>query len=512
MVQANPETVQAAERLGLELPADVFSENTQLRNLTGLARSQPGTSAQASWQTTVADSAKQVEDALSNLGATRDLTQLSDDVFRRLNGNMEILQKQGEALRQGVDDALNVQSRVNSTNVQRELAQTINDLGGIEEATQAMSGPERKLLAALGVGKTPRNPTYAFMERLRREMGDALNARSGPWADVDRTTLNRYYAALADDRIAHVGRELGEEAANRLAASNEIFTGMFAAREAMQQAFGKNLDRSIGGMIRGAVGSANRGSATDIRRLLAQVPEDMRAEVAISGILNNSIATGGGRSGFSFTRFANTINGLRANSPVWRELRQAMTPEQNNLLKDLYVISRQVADAEGRIERTGRALAPMAKAINAEGLVEMVLNHGVPRAAASMATGVGTGAVGGPIVGMAAGMATETAIRTILPTASRLDRVAAVIGSAQFRDVVTAASSGVDPVGPINRLAGSRVFVGFGRAMGLETHRDRVAWIRSALVSGSSTARTAINDNGGLPGRIAAQEEQKQQP
>jgi hypothetical protein len=203
-VEADPTLVQQAEALGLELPADVFSANVQLRNLTGLARSQPGSAAEAGWQQTVSNSAQQVEESLTEMGASRDLAGLSDDVFTRLNSNMESLQRQGDELREAVNANLNMQSRVEATNLEDALAQTISDLGGIDEATQAMTSQERKLLKALGVGEAPKQPTYAYMDRLRREIGEALNNGAGPWADTERVTLQRYYNALADDRIAHV--------------------------------------------------------------------------------------------------------------------------------------------------------------------------------------------------------------------------------------------------------------------------------------------------------------------
>lgn len=487
MVEADPTLIQQAEALGLELPADVFSASIQLRNLTGLARSQPGSEAQAAWQQTLADSAQQVENGLSALGASRDLAGLSEQVFTRLNSNMDSLAQQGDTLRQGVNANLNLQGRVDATNLQRVLGETINELGGIDEARKVMTAQERMLLEALGVGAEARQPTYAYLDRLRREIGRGLERRSGPWADTDEQTLSRLYGALAQDRVAHVQRELGQEAADQLAASNDIFTSMYAARKEMTDLFGRDLDRGIGTVIRGAIAQGGRGDATGIRRLLAAVPEDMRNEVAFSGILANARSRGA-EGGFSFANFRNTYRAIRENTPVYRELARNMAPEQRQFLDNLYAVSRRIADAESRVERTGRALSPVAREINAQGLTQRIIEQATRRGVGAAIGGVGGTAMGDIALGVPMAVGLETALAALSRGAtSNLDRVNSLIGSTAYRDVVEAAASGVDSTRAINRLANSPEFSRFARGMGLDTQEGRRAWIRSALTSGTVT-------------------------
>jgi hypothetical protein len=494
MVEADPTLIQQAEALGLELPADVFSASIQLRNLTGLARSQPGSEAQAAWQQTLADSAQQVENGLSALGASRDLAGLSEQVFTRLNSNMDSLAQQGDALRQGVNANLNLQSRVDATNLQRVLGETINELGGIDEARKVMTAQERMLLEALGVGTEARQPTYAYLDRLRREIGRGLERRSGPWADTDEQTLSRLYGALAQDRVAHVQRELGQEAADQLAASNDIFTSMYAARKEMTDLFGRDLDRGIGTVIRGAIAQGGRGDATGVRRLLAAVPDDMRNEVAFSGILANARSRGA-EGGFSFANFRNTYRAIRENTPVYRELARNMAPEQRQFLDNLYAVSRRISDAESRVERTGRALSPVAREINAQSLTQRIVEQATRRGVGAAVGGVGGTAMGDIALGVPMAVGLETALAALSRgTASNLDRVNSLIGSTAYREVVDAAASGADPTRAVNRLANSRSFINFTRGMGLDTQEARRAWIQASLASGSAAATAGQSD------------------
>lgn len=504
-VQADPTIVQQAERLGLELPADVFSANVQLRNLAGLARSQPGSEAQTAWQQTLADSAQKVETGLTELGASRDLAGLSDQVFTRLNNDMEALARQGNDLRESVNANLNLESRVEANNLASVIGETIAELGGPAEARQAMTTQERMLMDALGIGSdTPKQPTYAYLDRLRRDIGRALERRDGPWADTDEATLNRYYAALAQDRVAHVERELGREAADQLARSNEVFTSMYAARREMTDLFGRDLDRGIGAAIRGSVAQGGRGDASGVRRLMAAVPEDMRNEVAFSGILANARQRGG-EGGFSFANFRNTYRAIRENGPVYQELAKNMSPQQREFLEDLYAVSRRIADGESRIERTGRALSPVAREINAQSLTQRIIDQATTRGVGAMVGGVGGTAMGDITLGVPLAVGMEAGLAALSRgSASNLDRVNSLIGSAPYREVVDAAASGADPTRAINRLANSRAFANFTRGMGLNTQDARRAWIRSALTSGAVGAVNAEPAQSG-PQPIAVQ-------
>jgi hypothetical protein len=53
VAQVNPEARSAAERLGMDLPFDVFSDNPQVRAAVGLTRSVAGGEAEAAWVNTV---------------------------------------------------------------------------------------------------------------------------------------------------------------------------------------------------------------------------------------------------------------------------------------------------------------------------------------------------------------------------------------------------------------------------------------------------------------------------
>ncbi|MBV5277001.1 hypothetical protein JZU56_04115, partial [bacterium] len=60
----------AADRLGIQLPADVFSDNPQVRAAAGLTRSAAGSEAEAAWRNTVTQAVDKADDVIKQFDAT----------------------------------------------------------------------------------------------------------------------------------------------------------------------------------------------------------------------------------------------------------------------------------------------------------------------------------------------------------------------------------------------------------------------------------------------------------
>ncbi|WP_220398738.1 hypothetical protein, partial [Adlercreutzia equolifaciens] len=84
IAKTNPEAKAAADRLGLDLPVDVLSDNSQLKAITGLTRSQIGSGAQTAWAQTYKEAADRGYQAMDELEAITDISQVSADVFNSI--------------------------------------------------------------------------------------------------------------------------------------------------------------------------------------------------------------------------------------------------------------------------------------------------------------------------------------------------------------------------------------------------------------------------------------------
>lgn len=491
MAQVDPEAKAAAERLGIELPVDVLSNDARLLTVTGLARSQIGSEAQAAWGQTVSQAIQQSDDTLRAIGATRDLGQVSETVRNRLVKDIDNLEADAGVLRREVDDAIDVQGRVDAKSLQAQLTKTINDLGGIDEAKQAFSAEEKKLLAMLGEGEQAKMPTYARLNQVRDQVGRALFKNQGPWVDAPTATLKRYYGALADDQIAHIEAVAGKEIADKMRGSNDLYSQMFKARESMKTVYGKSLEKDIGPLIKTAITTGAKGNGEALRKLMAAVPEDLRPQAVLSGIFSLAERQSAQR-GFSFAEYAKLYSGLRQNSPIYAEIAKTIGKENEVILRDLYSISKRVAMAENKIVRTGASNQPLLNALNAEGLVSKLAAGAVRRGAVTGGTALAGGVAGGP-VGAVVGGGIADALQQSASQAgkSNLDKLHSVLASEPFKDLVEKVADGTVKPADVNRTANDKGFRRFSATvLGIKDFDGRKNWLQSAMTVGASTQAT----------------------
>jgi len=473
MAKVNPAAQEAADRLGITLPPDVLSDDAQLLSLTGLARSQVGSEAEAAWQRTARDAIQRSDTVMDELGATTDLAQLSSDVSTRLSASMDDLQKQASALRDEVSASFKPSDMMDATNTKAALANIVEELGGPEKAKAAMSAQEKKLLGML-MGKDGMQ-SYALIDRVRRDMGKALYEKAGPFVDADSRTLMQLERALAEDQLAFIEQVGGKELADKQRAANSLFGEMYAKRDELQNLFGKDLSASVVPLIRRAITSGAKGDIQALNKVVSNVPEDMRGKVLMSGLLAESTGRGA-YGGFSFANFAKTYRGLRANGPVYKEFVKYIGQQGDQTLIDLYAISRRMVEAENKVLKTGKANQAMIGQMNAESLLGKVAASAGGRAVAN----VGTGAVAGPV--MAGGMALAGELASRAGGATRTDKLHKLLVSDEFRSTMEKLAAGGSTESAANRLAGSRAFVDFAKRLPIpQNFKSRAEWIKTAF-------------------------------
>lgn len=473
MAKVNPAAQEAADRLGITLPPDVLSDDAQLLSLTGLARSQVGSEAEAAWQRTARDAIQRSDTVMDELGATTDLAQLSSDVSIRLSASMDDLQKQASALRDEVSASFKPSDMMDATNTKAALANIVEELGGPAKAKAAMSAQEKKLLGML-MGKDGMQ-SYALIDRVRRDMGKALYEKAGPFVDADSRTLMQLERALAEDQLAFIEQVGGKELADKQRAANSLFSEMYAKRDELQNLFGKDLSASVVPLIRRAITSGAKGDIQALNKVVSNVPEDMRGKVLMSGLLAESTGRGA-YGGFSFANFAKTYRGLRANGPVYKEFVKYIGQQGDQTLIDLYAISRRMVEAENKVLKTGKANQAMIGQMNAESLLGKVAASAGGRAVAN----VGTGAVAGPV--MAGGMALAGELASRAGGATRTDKLHKLLVSDEFRSTMEKLAAGGSTESAANRLAGSKAFVDFAKRLPIpQNFKSRAEWIKTAF-------------------------------
>lgn len=469
--KVNREAFDAAQRLGIDLPADVFSDNQMIREAAGLTRSVAGSDASAAWRETIVAAADKADEAMRALDGSPDIASVSDGVLSSLRSTQAQLKAQADSLYSKVDGAIPKNTQIEPNNIVRALNGVISELGGPD----GMTAQERALFGMV-TGDQP--VTYARLMREKNAIGKALRGQESPYGSVDEATLKRLYGAIAEDQLANVERVGGADLRGNL----ELANGLTAERKKMEdsiiKAFGKDAEGSIASKLRLSITQAAKGDAANLNRVLNLVPKDLRREAVASAIVSATRPGTATSQGFGFAEFAKTYKGLRANTPVYKRIIDELGPEGHQVMESLYQVSKRVTDARANVLTTGKANQALVGAMTAEGVVSRVLNSPVGRRAAQGASGAAGAMTAGPL-----GAALAPALTTSLSVMSK-DRVALagkLFREPEFQKLLTETVTARD-VNPkaIQAAANSPAFRRWAKASGIS---NPAGWLSAAIAA-----------------------------
>ena len=480
MAQINPEAKASAERLGIEVPADVFSDNPQVRAAIGLTRSLAGSEAEAGFRTAVANAVDQADNVMREFdaqfveGAVSPGT-VSQRVKDSLTKTRSDLNAEASAIYKRVDESVPKQTPVQMDNLFRELTAIAGEVG-----ESGMTAQEKRLLGLIQSGEVGGGDiTYGRLIREKNLIGKALKREESPYGSLDEATLKRLYGALATDQLDNVGRIGGEELRAELRGANLIYAKERALGDRIVNAFGKDLEGGIASKMRSAITGAAKGDVGDFARLMKTVPADLRKEVVATALTSASrSARGAEKGGFGFSEFADLYPKLRANPQVYKQVVEALGPKASETLRDLFQVSKRITEARANVLTTGKANQALVESLNAEGLIAKIMGSTLAKRSVGAAAGIATGGLSGAVM-----PDLMQAMTKGNPDAVRA--AGKMFVSPEFQSLLT--ETAIQPEVTdlaINRVASSQRFRDFAKAVGIELKQGR-NWLRSAITVGS---------------------------
>ena len=471
LAQVNVAAKEAADRLGIVLPADVFSDNPQIRAAAGLTRSAAGSEAEAAWRNTVTQAVDKADDVIKQFDATFVEGAVAPGVVSQkikdsLTKTRSDLNAEAGKIYDAVDEVVPKTSPISLPKLQETLAAVKAEVG-----ETGMSAAERNLSKMIDEGGI----TYGRLQREKGLIGKAINKMESPYGSMAEADLKRLYAALADDQLTNVGNIGGEELRQQLRAANLIYAKERALGKRIVNAFGQDIEGSVASKMRTAVTGAAKGDAGEFNRLLKTVPEDLRKETLATALASvTRSARGAEKGGFGFSEFATIYPQLRANPPVYKTIVDTLGKESADVLRDLFEVSRRVTDARAQVLTTGKANQALMQGMQAESLVGKVMES-------TLAKGLVTGAaaMGGPVA------AAATSVITTAMTQGNKDALKSagkLFADEAFQKLaVEAATRGAPSAASIRRAAMSQSFQKFADAAKLPKTLDaRIQWLQTA--------------------------------
>jgi hypothetical protein len=471
LAQVNVAAKEAADRLGIQLPADVFSDNPQVRAAAGLTRSAAGSEAEATWRNTVTQAVDKADDVIKQFDATFVEGAVAPGVVSQkikdsLTATRSDLNSQASKVYNAVDEKV-----PKTTVVELPKLKATLDAIKSEVTEEGMSAAERKLAKMIERGDV----TYGLLKREKSLIGNAINKVESPYSSMAEADLKRLYAALADDQLTNVGNIGGEELRQQLRAANLLYAKERALGKRIVNAFGQDIEGSVANKMRTAITGAAKGDAGEFNRLLKTVPEDLRKETLATALASvTRSARGAEKGGFGFSEFADIYPKLRANPPVYKTIVDTLGKDSADVLRDLYEVSKRVTEARANVLATGKANQALLQGMQAESLIGKVMESTLAKGALT-----GAAAMGGPIA------AAATSVITGAMTQGNKDSLKAagkLFADEGFQKLaIEAATKGTPSAASIRRTAMSQSFQKFADAAKLPKALDaRIQWLQTA--------------------------------
>jgi len=460
MAAIDPEAKAAAEKLGIVLPPDVFSDNPMIREAAGLTRSVAGSAASGDWRTTVRDAVDKADEVMEAFDAPfiegkPSTAVVSSQVKNQLLDSRKKLYDEAAKLSNEVDILVPKSTPASTTNLKAYLDGQIADVGGKDNLTSY----EKKLYALVN---SP-NTTYGLLNRERSIVGDNLGKmKDAQFGDTDSKAMNEIYAAMAQDRLETVDKISGPETKEKLLSSNVAFGKAFDIQDRIVDAFGKSGDGDIATDLPAAILSVGKGKGQDLNRILDIVPEDLQKQAVATALASATRAKGGSeKGGFGFSEYATLYPQLRANPEGYAKIVKALGPGSDETLQALYKVSKRLTEARANVLTTGKANQGLVESMTGENLVNKVMNGVIS---------VGTKRV--PI----AGSEIEQALTSSAP--KKLEKAAKLFNSEKFQAVLSGKASPAS-------ILDSPEFKVYADTVKIPL-KDRQQWLLSATATGST--------------------------
>jgi hypothetical protein len=476
LAQVNTEARAAAERLGMDLPFDVFSDNPQVRAAVGLTRSVAGGEPYAAWQNTLKNAVAKADDIVQQFDAvfitgTPSTASVSESILNNLKNTRNKIIAEKDALYKEVDSAIPKPTKVTAQNLKQTISSIKEELGMSAYKNAAIKDLEK--MADNGM-------TYGGLSFEKTRLGDAKRAGTQNIysSNLNLGIIKRLEAAIAQDQLDNVAEIAGEEIRNKLRAANLLVAKEKALETRIVGAFGKEADGSVANLMQSAIKSASKGDAAQFNKLMKVVPPELRKETVATALASVASSSRAAQEGaFGFAEFAKTYRGLRANPPVYKQMISAIGDDADKVLRDLYEISRRITDARAQVLTTGKANQALVESMKAEGLIGKVMQSDAAQRFAGAAAST-LGPVGGAV--------TPDIIRFMSTGKDVMQAAGKLFASDDFQKLaVEAATKPQVSNATLKRTAMSDAFRKYADAAKLPQGIDaRVQWLQAAIQAG----------------------------
>lgn len=489
-------TVEAAKRLGIDqyLQPDHVTTNQVFREISQAVKSIPGSEARMAEISGLGQIAKKADDIIQQMGGTTDVSVIDTNVKTAMRTTQQQLEKKADdfyaQLRQGIP----AQAEAPAENVLAFINQRAEDLGGVENLSPMERMIAKKLspstsakasggMAEESIPKlSTKQPTYALLDDVRRDLTAARVKRQGSFKDADTGLIKKLEMELKKDQAIVVAQHGMKDVFDQAQKSVAIRKGL---EDDMVALFGKELDKSIAPALATATKALPAGDPSKFIKLLKVVPEEQRQQTVAAGLLT-AFGKNAKNGDLNFNSYANWYEGLLRNKKSYAAIMNNLPKESRQQLKDLYRVSNGIRLASRERIETGRLNAALGELKDPDTAMSNLYSI-ARRSIVGLAIEAVTTSLGMPGAGISAGIASALT-KGKTPALKAVD---ALINSPDFQ-ILARSINTKNEKAAIKKMANSKNFI---KVLKITKNKEALKNREKFLTALLKSAAPKIQDN-----------------
>jgi hypothetical protein len=439
LINADKEFFRAADELGVNVEplASFASKNPQFRAVEGGLASVPSSALDIQTKAFISNVSQKADDLIEQFGGTLDKGQLNIDFKRTALTNIENLAQKADDVYGTIAKVLPKSERFAAPETIGFIQSKIQELGGIKELPPKL----RKILSDLqskeksikgkkvvnpatgevtfsGASTKTINPTLGKIDQIRREVGQALNKKSGSFKDTEQGLLKALYARLSKDQDA-----IAESAGfgDITTSAKGLITQRKILEDNLTTLLGKDLNQALSINISGAVKGLAKNDIERFNSVINAIPKNQRESAVLTAMNDVFKGSGVGQQSLNPTQFTKWFQNIERSPAVKKKLFENLPEGSPQAIQNLFKVSSGISRALGDRVTTGRLNAMFNEDT---GFIRRMVGRAAPSAVA-FATGSPTAAV-----------MTNASLEFLQQGTNGAKRAADLLASPQFQAII----------------------------------------------------------------------------
>jgi len=368
-INPDPVRVQAAKDLGVDVNPSSFSNNASFIALEQGLKSKPGNQLRQIENEAIEKLGERADELILKMGGEVEKGLLDVAVkaeFTKVIGELAIkAAKDYKTVNETIPKALPVIPATSRLYIEKRL----EDLGGIK---RLLNQSEKELADVLGLPKKPTkeipdiedielpSPTYGALDQVRRNVGNAIEKKPGPYTGDEEAILDNVYGVLSNDQQG-VADLLGVGPVYQRA-RKQVQIRKDVEKKSLEL-FGRDLKDSLIPKLATAGKQIGSGEITRFKKLMNALPPSQR-QAAAATMLNDLFTFGARTAAPLGGGFIRAFESLARNPTLKKAVFDELPPEALKTFNKIGQVSTGLFRSKALQNNSGTANAILANLDN----------------------------------------------------------------------------------------------------------------------------------------------------